>query len=110
MPRQKVPKHEQPTFDIPRDASLESREQRMIGYAVDLAEKQLRDGSISPMILAHYIKMGSTRELLEQERIRHQNELYRVKAEAIEERERMDQLFKDAIEAMGAYRGIQSAE
>lgn len=110
MPRPKVTRLDEPLPERPRGTSLESREQQMIGYAVDLAERQLREGTASPMIISHYLKLGSTREVMEQERIRYQNELYRVKAEAIEEREHLDQIFKDAMAAMSSYRGSPPEE
>lgn len=110
MPRPKITKLDEPLPERPRGTSLETREQQMIGYAVDLAERQLREGTASPMIISHYLKLGSTREAAEQERIRYQNELYRVKAEAIQEREHLDLIFREAMQAMSVYRGTESEE
>lgn len=82
----------------------------MTGYAMDLAERQLREGTASPLVIAHFLKLGSTREILEQERIRYQNELSRVKAEAIEASQHYDELVRNAMEAMGRYRGERQEE
>lgn len=110
MPRPKKIKLDEPLPERPRGRSLESREQQMIGYATDLAEIQLRNGTASPLVISHYLKLGSSREQLEQERIRYQNELSSVKAEAIREREHLDELFKNAMDAIGRYRGTPPQE
>lgn len=38
----------------------EVQEQRMIGLAVDLAEKQLREGTASSQVITHYLKLAAT--------------------------------------------------
>ena len=45
----------------------EARENQMISLAVDLAEKQLMEGTASSQVITHYLKLGSTRERLERE-------------------------------------------
>ena len=44
-----------------------SRERQLTSLAVDLAEKQLRDGSASPSVINHFLKIASTREAIERE-------------------------------------------
>lgn len=105
MPRPRKIELDEPLPERPRGKSLEAREQQMIGYATDLAEIQLRNGTASPLVISHYLKLGSSREILEQERIRFQNELSAAKTEAIQEREHLDELFKNAMNAIGRYRG-----
>jgi hypothetical protein len=51
------------------------------------------------------LKLGSTREKLEQERLEHENELTRVKIEAIESQKRVEELYLEALSAMRAYSG-----
>ena len=53
----------------------ESREQQMIAYATDLSEQQLLDGTASSQVIAHYLKLGSTRARLENEKLRKANKL-----------------------------------
>jgi len=38
------------------------RENELINLAVDLAEKQLKDGTASSAVITHYIKLASERE------------------------------------------------
>lgn len=77
----------------------------MISLATDLAEQQIREGSASSQVISHYLKLGSTRERLEQQRLEHENELTRVKIEAIESQKRVEELYMQALTAMRSYAG-----
>lgn len=85
--------------------TLEDRENQVITQAIDLAEKQIQAGTASSQVITHFLKLGSTRELLEQERLAHENELTKVKIKAIESQERMEELYAEAIKAMRSYSG-----
>jgi len=77
----------------------------MVSQAVDLAEKQIRAGTASSQVITHFLKLGSTRERLEQQRLEHENELTRVKIEAIESQKRVEELYMEALNAMRSYAG-----
>ena len=83
--------------------SPEARENQLIAAAVDLAEKQILEGTASSQVLTHYLKLATTREQLEKEKLRNENELIKAKVEAIHSTERMEQLYENAIEAMRGY-------
>jgi hypothetical protein len=83
----------------------DGRERQLIAIAVDLAEKQILAGTASAQVITHYLKLGSSRERLEQERIRHENELMEVKRKAIESQEDIQKLFAEATDAMKEYKG-----
>ena len=83
----------------------EGREHQLINHAVDLAEKQLRDGTASAQVITHYLKLGSSREMLEQERLSKENELLTVKKEALESAQRVEALYGEALAAMRSYAG-----
>lgn len=85
--------------------TLEARENQLVLLATNLAEKQLREGTASSQVIAHYLKLGSTRERLEQERIRHENELSKAKADKIQSDRQSEVLFKEAIAAFKSYSG-----
>lgn len=74
-------------------------------YAYDLAEEQIRAGTASSQVVTHFLKVGSTRERLEQQRLQHENELLQVKREAIESQQRVEELYVHAINAMRSYAG-----
>lgn len=88
-----------------RARTLEAREQELTNAAYDLAEDQILAGTASSQVVTHFLKMGSTRELVEQERIRGQIEVDRVKAQQLQQQERMEALVVDALEAFRSYSG-----
>jgi hypothetical protein len=77
----------------------------MISAAHDLAEKQIRNGTASSQVITHFLKLGSSRERLEQQRLEHENELTRVRIEAIESQKRVEELYMEALQAMRSYAG-----
>src|SRR4051794_38655485 len=85
--------------------SLETREQELSSQAYDLAEEQIQGGNASSQVITHCLKMGSTRERLEQQRIEHENQLMEVKREQIESQSRIEELYLHAIDAMRSYSG-----
>lgn len=85
--------------------TLEGRENQVVSKAMDLAERQILEGTASSQVITHFLKLGSTREQLEQERLQHENELTRVKIEAIESQKRVEELYKEALQAMRSYAG-----
>lgn len=88
----------------------EARESQVVGLAIDLAEEQIRDGTASSQVITHFLKLGSSREQLEQERLEHENELTRVKIEAIESQKRVEELYMNALNAMRSYSGSPSSD
>ena len=83
----------------------EAREQQMIALAVDLAEKQLQEGTASSQVITHYLKMGSMKERLERERLEEENKLLRAKTKAYDNTEEVKILYADAIKAIRDYSG-----
>lgn len=83
----------------------EQRENQLISLAVDLAEKQLANGTASAQVISHYLKLGSSRERLEQERLARENQLLQAKAEQIASQARIEELYTEAIKAMQSYSG-----
>jgi hypothetical protein len=77
----------------------------MVSLAVDLAEKQMRDGTASAQVISHYLKLGSSREQLEQQRLAAENELLRARVEDMASQKRVEELYKAALDAMRSYSG-----
>lgn len=88
----------------------ESRENQMISLAIDLAEKQLLEGTASSQVITHYLKLGSMKERLEMEKLRNENELLAAKSEAIKSAQRIEELYKKAIDDMRAYRVMEDED
>lgn len=85
--------------------SPERREQTIIGLAMDLAERQIREGTASAQVISHFIKAGSIREQLEQARLTQENMLTAAKIEQLASEARVESLYAKALQAMRAYGG-----
>ena len=94
----------------PPATTPEARENQLIAAAVDLAERQIREGTASAQVLTHYLKLGTTRERLEQARIKHENELLQAKVENLASAARVEELYKNALSAMRSYSGHDDPE
>lgn len=89
----------------PMATTPEAQENRLIGKAIGLAERQLEDGTASAQVITHFLKLGSTREKLEQELVEQNIELQRAKRENMASAARVEELYSAAITAMRAYAG-----
>jgi hypothetical protein len=103
-PRRRTPRESSGSLSRPA-ATPQERENQLIYLASELAEKQLRDGSASAQVVTHYLKLGSSRERLEQMKLEHENELLRVKKESIEQAGQLQELYANAMRAFGTYNG-----
>lgn len=83
----------------------EARERQLIALAVDQAEKLLEEGRAPTSVLLHYLQLGASDYPLKKERIMHQNNLYRAKAEQIDRQQDFEQIAKDAMDAFQRYSG-----
>lgn len=85
--------------------SPEARENQLISLAVDLAEKQLAEGTASSQVITHYLKLGSTKERIEKEILEKQKELLEAKTQALQSAQRVEELYENALNAMRNYSG-----
>ena len=96
---------EEPPIRRKPATTAEGRESQLISMALDLVEDRLRKGTASAQEVTHLLKLGSSREQLEQQRIAHENELMRVKIQAAERDKEIEELYRGAINAMRSYTG-----
>jgi hypothetical protein len=89
----------------PPATTIEARENQLIALAVDLAEKQLAKGTASSQVITHYLKLGSTKERLEKEILEKQKDLLQAKTESIHSGKKVEELYKNALDAMRSYSG-----
>lgn len=89
----------------PPATTPESRENQLISLAVDLAEAQMTEGTASSQVITHFLKLGSTKEKIEKEILEQQRELIKAKTEAIQSAKRIEELYKNALDAMRLYTG-----
>lgn len=100
-----TPKPRRPPAKTP-----EARERQLIAAAVDLAEKQILAGTASAQVITHYLKLGTSRESLEQEKLRRENILLEARSSAMASAERIEELYGKAIKAMREYGGYDEPE
>lgn len=106
MPRRAASSEDEQEPRAKAAATPEAREAQMIELADALAEKQLRDGTASSQVITHYLKLGSSRERLEQEKIKLEQKKLEAQVEQIAQAARTEELFTKAIRAMRSYQGV----
>ena len=74
----------------------EEAERLAIGAAMELATQQILDGTASNSMIIHFLKLGSSRERLEQA--------------ALESAARTEELVQEALAAFKVYSGDSDAE
>lgn len=94
----------------PPATSLDARENQLIAAAIDLAEQQILEGTASSQVITHFVKLGSSREKLEQARLAGENKLLEAKAEQMESQKRVEDLYSEALNAMRSYAGQEPTE
>lgn len=91
--------------DIRPAITPEARENQLIGLAVDLAEKQLLEGTASSQVITHYLKLATQKEKLEREILEAQKDLAVAKKEMYQSQKASEEMYREAIKAMRNYSG-----
>lgn len=94
-----------PTPRRPPATTPEGREMQLAAAAYDLAEKQLLEGTASAQVITHFLKFGSARNRLEEQRIRNENLLLEARVTQIAASSQNSELYEQAIQAMKVYTG-----
>ena len=92
----------------PRGSSAKTssaREQEMIALAMDLTERQLRDGTISSQNQNLLVKSGLGRERLERQRLEQENIKLRAQVDQIKAASQSDELLTKVLSALRVYSG-----
>ncbi len=82
----------------------EERDKQLMNEAYNLAEKQLKDGTASPSVIGHFLKLASKRETLEREILEKQKILIDAKSSSIGQSKETKELVEAAMEAIKKYR------
>jgi len=70
----------------------------------------MRSGVASSQVITQFLKLGSSRELLEQQRLEYENKLTQSRIEAMEGQKRVEAMYKEALDAMRSYSGVAPPE
>lgn len=86
--------------------SPEAYENRLINKAYKSVERRIDNGEATAQELVHFLRLGSTKEQLELEKLKKENELLKVKADAIQSQEEAKTMYAEAINAFRRYAGV----
>lgn len=101
---------DEPVSRLPPATTPEARENQLIAAAMDLAEKRIMSGDASAQEVTHFLKLGSSREKLEQERLQNENQLTQAKIDLMASQQRQEELIAEALRAMRGYTGQEPVE
>lgn len=95
---------------LPPALTLEGRENQLIAAAYDLVERRILEGTASSQETTYFLKAGSSRTALENEKLREENKLLRAKTEALQAQVSNEALLEKALKAFRSYRGEEESE
>lgn len=91
----------------PPATTLEGREDQLIAAAMDLVERRIHDGTASAQETVHFLRLGSVRNQLEQEKLRHEGLVLQTRVKEMESRRTSEELYARALAAMRGYQGLE---
>lgn len=103
--RRRAASEEEQLPERPPAKTPEGRENQLVNYAINLAEKQLRDGTASSQVITHFLKLGTEKEKLEREKIARENQLLQAKVDSLANAASSEQMYREALKAMARYSG-----
>lgn len=87
----------------PLPFTAEEAEDQLISLAVNLAMERLQDKTASNQLIAEVLKLGTTKERLQKEKLRKENELLRAKTEALQSQKSSETFYSQVLEALHSY-------
>lgn len=93
------------TAHLPPALNREDRENQLTALAYDAVEERIRTGKATSQELIHFLKIGSTRERQERERMEKEIELLNAKIEDMQQSKILEELYGNALDAMRVYSG-----
>lgn len=85
--------------------SPENRESQLIALAMDRAEQQLIDGTASSQVITHFLKLGTAKAELENEKLKKENAMLEAKKKSYDSAEETKELYDKVIRALKDYGG-----
>ena len=90
--------------------SPEEHENRMIALAMSEVEDRIRKHTATSQELTHFLKLATTRERLEKEKLEREIEFLKAKKEALESTQQYEAMVKDALNSLKRYSGNDEDE
>lgn len=92
---------------MPKQAprTLEEQERRMINLAMDLAERQLIEGTASSQTINHFLELGDSMQDIRRRAAENRMALNQAKIESYNQAKISDEKASKAVEALKLYAG-----
>jgi hypothetical protein len=94
----------------PLATTLEGREDQLIAAAMDLVEERIHNKSASAQETIHFLRLGSTKAKLENEKLKAENQVLLTRVKEMEARTSSDELLQNALDAFRGYVGEVAVE
>lgn len=98
----------EPLPDPPRPRSEEEEEKYACGLAMDTAIRWMQEGTAPAQVICHFLKIQSTREKMELEKLEHDTELAKAKRDALLAAKEAERKHDEVIKAIKMYSGHDS--
>lgn len=105
-----VRKVTEPIILPPPATTLEGREDQLIAAAMDLVEIRIADKTASAQETVHFLRLGSVRNQLEQNKLKAENEMLAARVKELDSRTSNDSLLQEAIRAFKGYSGQEPVD
>lgn len=79
------------------------REKQIIARVIDSVERKAEQGTLPTAVMVHYLRLATEKEKLEREKLRKEIALLEAKKQVADASMRMEQIAKEAIEAITSY-------
>jgi len=89
----------------PPATTLEGREDQLIAAAMDLVERRIAEGTASAQETVHFLKLGSVRNQIEQQKLRSERDMLDQRVKDMESRQSSEGLYAEALAAFKGYSG-----
>lgn len=90
-------------YAFPPPVTSEDAEDQLISLAVGLAKQRLQDGTASNQLVAEILRLGTTKERLQKEKLRKENELLRAKTDSLRSQQNTEALYSKVLDALKSY-------
>lgn len=85
--------------------SLRARENQLVALAYDVAEEQLRNRTASSQVITEFLRRGTIREQLMNEKLKSDLEVAQAKIKQYESSLDLKEVYEEALSAMRRYSG-----
>lgn len=94
----------------PPATTIEGRNNQLIAYAFDLAERRLLKGEASAQEVVHFLRLGAAEQRLKEEKLRNENLVLEARTEEMKQRTSGEELMNKALQAFRGYSGQEPVD